>query len=144
MLRNYWQSDLNICRNCIITAQVLFLSIISWSFGITRSRRGPWMWLELTKLKSRVAKKGNSQEIQKTPYKSRIVDLMPFLCWWYFLKIELGRCYPILTTYIQLDCLSVRSWNPRHNFCCRDPILNPRLVLDSSVQTTRGMLLDFL
>ena len=37
------------------------------------------------------------------------------------------------------------SYNLRHchNFCCGGPISNPRPVLDSSVQTTRGMILDF-
>ena len=35
------------------------------------------------------------------------------------------------------------KFGPRWHFCCQGPILNPRPVLDSSAQTTRGMLLDF-
>ena len=31
----------------------------------------------------------------------------------------------------------------RHNFCCGGPISNPRPILVSSAQTTRGMILDF-
>ena len=58
-----------------------------------------------------------------------------------------GDLFPeILSSYypLQLDCLLVTSWDPCHNFCWRVPILNPRPVLDSSPQTTRGMILDFL
>ena len=44
---------------------------------------------------------------------------------------------------LQLDCLSVRSWDHAGIFGCRGPILNPRQVLGSSAQTTRGMLVDF-
>ena len=36
------------------------------------------------------------------------------------------------------------TWGLRHNFCCRGPILSPRPVLESSAQTTRVNVLDFL
>ena len=41
--------------------------------------------------------------------------------------------------------VSVTSWDyaGSWNFCCWGPIWNPRPVLDSSAQTTWGMLLDF-
>ena len=48
-----------------------------------------------------------------------------------------------IASVIQLDCMSVRSWEPNHNFACRGPISNPRPVLDSSAKTTRVNVLDF-
>ena len=45
---------------------------------------------------------------------------------------------------VQLDCLTVRSWDPHHTFCCRGPLSNSRPVVGSSAQTTRGDVLDSL
>ena len=53
-------------------------------------------------------------------------------------EVEIKQSQPI-----QLDCLSVKSWGPHHNFCCRGPISTPRPVLDSSAQTTQGNVLGF-
>ena len=44
---------------------------------------------------------------------------------------------------IQLDWPPIADWAYSGIFCYRGPISNPRRVLDSLAQTTRGMLLDF-
>ena len=45
----------------------------------------------------------------------------------------------LTTAGLAIDCRLDLRWH----FCCRGPISNPRPVLDSSVKTKRGMLLDF-
>ena len=67
------------------------------------------------------------------------------------LHITVGVQYCTMQYYWCYCCKRVQAGLPvgytlgvRCHLCWQGPILNPRPVLDSSAQTTRGMLLDFL
>ena len=73
--------------------------------------------------------------------------------WSYFRKyavLETGWSFELKRTVtnkehsiLQLDCLSVKSWDLVGTSSNIGPISNPRTFLDYSVQTTRCMLIDF-
>ena len=86
----------------------------------------------------------NSQQIWillAESFPTVVSDLSQPFC---FVRALIFVCVSLITNSAVLAGLPI-SWTlgRRHNFCCRGSISNPRPFLDSSAQTTRGMLLDF-